>query len=84
LAIFRSAASRFSFGAAGCFSPDHRARAAREAADRLCSGDMFSALRFPPIFPPLLPICAITDLARLLLDVRPDTAVAFPAARLTG
>jgi hypothetical protein len=70
LAIFRSAASRFASAVTGwTFSPDHRALAALDAADRLCSGDMFSALRFPPIFPPLLPISAITDFAPLPLEV---------------
>jgi hypothetical protein len=78
-AIFRSAASRFtSAGVTSCgFVPDHLALAARDADARLCSGDIFAALLFPPIFPPLLPISAITDLAPLL-----DVPVAIATTRL--
>jgi len=75
-AIFRNAASRFASAAVtSCgFVPDHLALAANDADARLCSGDIFAALRFPPIFPPLLPISAITDLAPLPLDVPGATA----------
>jgi hypothetical protein len=77
-AIFRSAASRFASTGSTCgFFPDHLALAARDADARLCSGDIFAALRFPPIFPPLLPISAITDLVPL-----PLVPVAIATTRL--
>jgi hypothetical protein len=42
-------------------SLSHLFLAAFDAESLLCSGVMFSARRFPPIFPPFLPISAMKD-----------------------